>query len=265
MVDPKIYTGDSITGFGADPVRTAYQKYNVHKHWPALFNFLYEPISIGDAVAFYINGTNVLQYQGVTNSATVTGITTGGLQVSTQASISGAGILQVAGYEYSNVQATQGSNLLIIPQAFSGYTTPATKAAAQVKNYAATVTIDTTNPLILNPQSTTDLMAVLNQPPLVTPVQAIPIILSTSKIRLVNLHLLPQWSSSSQNRGVTCRLAVNATNFEYVPPDIVLSGVGRVSTALSYKLINPGAAIYLQLFTPTHLARLSYQLEVINL
>lgn len=263
MVDPQIYLGDPLTGYGADASRVAFRKYNEHNHPQVLSSFLYEPIDIGDELALYVEGTNVLAYEGAQNSPTVLNVTSEYLEASTQATQSGVGTLHINGLTYANIIATQGSNQLTVDSAAAGFISPQAHELALTQTYQGTVAVDTTNPLTLDPQEVTDLMAVLGQPPLSLPVQAIPILLSSPKLRLKSLHLLPQWTTNSTTRTFTARLALNGEAFEYATNAFTVGDVGRYSLALNHKLVQADTAIYLQLFNPQNLARLTYQLTAI--
>jgi len=262
MVTPSIYTGDTITGYGADPLQVGYRKYNQHVHDLCLASFLYEPIMVGDTVEFYINGNNVIQYTGVNNTPTVTAVSATTLQISTQAQETGIGTLIVNNKIYRSISSTFGSNVLTLSSAQSGFLSPETKQAGQSRSYQTTIDINTSNPLILNPQSTTDLIAILNQSPLVTPAQAIPVLLKTPKLRLVNLHLLPQWTTTAQNRGVLVRFAINSTAFTYIGGDLNLANTGITTMSLG-NYFTENSALYIQLFTPVNIARLTYQLDTL--
>lgn len=262
MVNPSIYTGDSITGYGADPLQVGYRKYNQHVHDLCLANFLYEPINIGDSVEFYINGRNVIQYSGVNDNPAVTGLSFNALQISTQARESGVGTLIINNKVYRSIASTLGSNLLTIVSTQAGFLSPEGKQAGQFKTYQSTVSVTTSNPLVLDPQSTTDLIAVLSQQSPATPAQAIPVLIKTPRMRLVNLHLLPQWSSTTQSRGVLVRFAINSTAFNYIGGDLNLSNIGITTMSLGNH-VTQNSALYIQLFNPVNITRLTYQLDTI--
>lgn len=264
-MQPKVFLGNSVTGYGADSTRKAFTKYNEHTHSSAFLNsFLYEPIEKGDEVQLFIDGEEVLAYTGIPNLPTILTITENYLEVTTQALASGVGDLVVNGVTYSQVVATEGSNQLTRLSEAPGFITPASLRSALTHTFSGTTAIDTDNPTILDPENLSDLMAVLGQPPLSIPVQSFPLLLSAPfAFRAVKLYLLPQWTVNSVNRAAAIRIARNGEAFSYLADLYNLTQTGRVTIPLNSNSVSQNDAVYIQVFNPLNLARLSYQLDVV--
>lgn len=265
MTNPKVFLGNPVTGYGGDSSRKAFAKYNSHYHQNAFSEgFLYEPLRLGDSVALYIEGEDVLTYTGVPNSPTILGITNDHLEVSTQATKSGVGELVVNGMRFSDVVATEGSSHLARLEDRAGFITPSTLRSALTHSFTGTALIDTSIQTILDPQNVSDLMAVLGQAPLSLPVQSTPILLSAPfRFRVQAIHLLPQWTVNYVDRAAAVRIARNGDTFGYLSEVITLNQTGRVKISLNSLSVEQDDAVYIQIFNPLNLARLSYQLDVI--
>jgi hypothetical protein len=224
---------------------------------------LYEPLQIGDEVALYIDGEEVLAYQGVPNTPTVLSVTSTHLEITTQSSATGVGDLIVNDIVYPKILATEGSNQLTRLTDEPGFIRPDNLKSALTHSFSGTTSIDTTNPGILDPENLSDLMAVLGQPPLSIPSQSFPLFLSAPfNFRILAFHILPQWTTNSIERSVGLRLARNGDDFYYLTPLNTLTQVGRQTYAASSLEIHQDDAVYVQLFNPINLARVSYQLDV---
>jgi hypothetical protein len=107
-------------------------------------------------------------------------------------------------------------------------------------------------------------MALLGQPPLSIPSQSFPLFLSAPfKFRVTKFHILPQWETNSVNRSAGLRLARNGEEFSYLTPMNTLTQVGRQTYSVGAVGVEQDDAVYLQVFNPINLVRLSYQLDVV--